>query len=175
MRCDGADVDEVEFINVGFDAYPALIGKRVDIAWIFMGWDGVQAEIMGYELNMVPLYGSCIPDYYTPVIVAGEKTIEERPDTVRRFMAATTRGYEHAIANPDEAAEILLKHSPESSPELVRRSQAWLGPRLRDDAPRWGEQKLEIWRDYALWMYERGLLAEAVEPEEAFTNAFLPE
>jgi len=89
MRCDGGDINKVEFVDVGFDAYPALIGKRVDVAWIFLAWDGVQAEIMGYDLSVIPLYGSCIPDYYTPVIVAGEKTIAERPDTVRRFLAAT--------------------------------------------------------------------------------------
>jgi len=175
MRCDGGDVNKVEFVDVGFDAYPALIGKKVDIAWIFMAWDGVQAEIMGYPLNVIPLYGSCIPDYYTPVIVAGEDTIARRPDMVRRFMAATTKGYEYAIAHPKEAAEILLKHSPESKPELVRRSQAWLSPKYQDDAPRWGEQKLETWRDYAQWMYERGLLSKMIEPEDAFTNEFLPE
>ncbi len=175
MRCDGGDIEKVEFVDVGFDAFPALIGKRVDVAWVFMAWDGIQAEIMGYTLNAIPLYGSCIPDYYTPVIVAGEETIAERPDVVRRFMAATARGYEHAIAHPEEAAEILLKHSPESDPELVRRSQAWLSPRYQDDAPQWGAQKLETWRDYAQWMYERGLLSKAIDPEAAFTIAFLPE
>lgn len=175
MRCDGGDVNKVEFVNVGFDAYPALIGKRVDVAWIFMAWDGIQAEIMGYDLNSIPLYGSCIPDYYTPVIVAGESTIAERPDLVRRFMTATMKGYEYVIAHPEEGAEILLKHSPESDPELIRRSQVWLSSRYRDDAPRWGDQKLETWRDYAEWMYERGLLSRAIDPGAAFTTAFLPE
>ena len=175
MRCDGGDINEVEFVEVGFDAYPALIGMRVDVAWIFMAWDGVQAEIMGYDLRAIPLYGSCIPDYYTPVIVAGEKTIDDRPDTVRRFLAATAKGYEYVIANPEEAANILLTHSPESDPELVRRSQAWLGPRYQDDAPRWGDQKLETWREFAEWMYEQGLLSEAVDVKAAFTTSFLPE
>ena len=44
-----------------------------------MGWDGVQAQLKGVELNTVPLYGSCVPDYYTPVIIAGETTLAERP------------------------------------------------------------------------------------------------
>jgi len=79
MSCDGGDIDEVEFVDVGFDAFPALIGKRVDLVWIFLAWDGVQAEIMDIELNTLPLYGSCVPDYYTPVIIAGETTIENAP------------------------------------------------------------------------------------------------
>jgi len=174
MACDGGDIEKVEFIDVGFDAFPALIAKRVDLAWIFLAWDGVQAEIMGVELNSLPLYGSCVPDYYTPLIIAGETTIKDRPDLVRHFVAATVLGYEYAVAHPQESAEILLRASPEIEPELARRSQAWLSPRYQDDAPRWGEQKLEVWADFATFMLDNGLIDEAIDPTAAFTNEFLP-
>jgi ABC-type nitrate/sulfonate/bicarbonate transport system substrate-binding protein len=174
MECDGADFSKLEFVDVGFDAFPALLGGRVDLAWIFLAWDGVQAQIKGYELNTIPLYGSCVPDYYTPVVIAGEKTIQDKPDLLRRFMAATAKGYEYAIANPAEAAEILLKHSPESDPELVRRSQAWLSPRYQADAARWGIQKAEVWRAFGDWMASNGLIADSFDPDKAFTNDFLP-
>ena len=174
MACDGGDIDKVEFIDVGFDAFPALIGKRVDLAWIFMAWDGVQAEIMGVKLNALPLYGSCVPDYYTPVIISGESTLQDKPDLVRRFIAATVRGYEYAIAHPEESAEILLRASPESDPELVRRSQAWLSPRYQDDAPRWGQQELQVWQEFAQFMATHELIAKAIDPQKAFTNQFLP-
>jgi len=175
MRCDDADVDKVEFVDVGFDAFPALLGGKVDLAWIFLGWDGVQAQLKGVELSTVPLYGSCVPDYYTPVIIAGEKTIRERKDLIKRFLKATVRGYEYAIAHPEEAADILLKHSPESDPELVRASQAWLSPRYQDDAPRWGVQSPETWARFAEWLYEQGLLSKKIDPKKAFTNEFLPD
>lgn len=174
MACEGADASTVEFVNVGFDAFPALLAGRVDLAWIFLGWDGVQAELRGVELNTVPLYPGCVPDYYTPVVVAGEATLRDRPDLVRRFLAATVRGYEHAIANPQEAAEILLAHSPESDPELVRASQRWLSPRYRDDAPAWGVQDPEVWATFSAWLYENGLIETEVDPAQAFTNEFLP-
>jgi ABC-type nitrate/sulfonate/bicarbonate transport system substrate-binding protein len=174
MACDGGDISKVEFIDVGFDAFPALIAKRVDLAWIFLAWDGVQAEIMGVELDNLPLYGSCVPDYYTPLIIAGETTIDNKPDLVRRFVAATVRGYEYAIAHPEECAEILLRASPETEPELARRSQAWLSPRYQDDASRWGEQKLGVWADFAAFMFDNGLIETEIDPATAFTNEFLP-
>jgi ABC-type nitrate/sulfonate/bicarbonate transport system substrate-binding protein len=174
MSCDGGDIDKVEFIDVGFDAFPALLGKRADVAWIFMAWDGVQAEIMGVELNALPLYGSCVPDYYTPVIISGETTIANKPDLVRRFVAATVRGYEYAIAHPEESAEILLRASPETDAELARRSQAWLSPRYQDDAERWGAQQLEVWQEFADFMFENGLIDQAIDPQSAYTNDFLP-
>jgi ABC-type nitrate/sulfonate/bicarbonate transport system substrate-binding protein len=174
MACDGADVDKLEFVDVGFDAFPALIGGRVDIAWIFLAWDGVQAQNMGEELDVVELYGSCVPDYYTPLLISGEKTIAERPELVRRFLRATSQGYEYAIAHPQESAEILLKHSPESDPDLVKPSQAWLSPRYQADASRWGAQDPKIWQEFAVWMVENGLLLREIDPDKAFTNDFLP-
>ena len=176
MACDEADVNEVEFIDVGFDAFPALIGGKVDFAWIFLAWDGVQAEIMGKPLDNILLADSCVPDYYTPVFISGEKTIEERPEIVRKFVAATSRGYEYAIEHPDEAAEILIKHSPETNPELIRRSQEWLSPRYQDDAERWGEQSLEVWQEFGDWLAERDLLpGPDFQADDAFSNEFLPE
>ena len=175
MECAGADADTVTFIDVGFDAFPALFTGKVDLAWIFVGWDGVQAQLKGVELALVELYGSCLPDYYTPVIVTGEKTLATKADLVHRFLAATARGYAYAIEHPAEAADILLEHSPESAPDLVRASQAWLSPRYQDDAPRWGQQSPEVWAQFAAWMYANGLLPVDIDPALAFTNDYLPE
>lgn len=175
MACDGGDISKVEFVDVGFDVFPAIVGKRADAAWIFLGWDGVQAQLMGKELSVFPLQGSCVPDYYTPVIIAGESTLADKPDLVRRFMAATARGFDYAIAHPEESAEILLRATPESTPELIRASQAWLSPRYQDDAPRWGVQRLEVWSEFARFMLDSQLIPRAIDPAAAFTNEYLPQ
>lgn len=174
MACYDADIEQVEFVNVGFDAFPALLGGRADLAWIFMAWDGIQADLMGVDLEVFPLYGSCVPDFYTPVIIVGETTLQEQPDLIRRFLRATVRGYEYAIQHPEEAAEALLRHSPESDADLVRASQAWLSPRYQAEAPRWGVQDPATWANFAAWMYEQGLIANPIDPEQAYTNEFLP-
>jgi ABC-type nitrate/sulfonate/bicarbonate transport system substrate-binding protein len=174
MACDGGDIDRVEFIDVGFDAFPALVGKRADVAWIFMGWDGVQAELMGLRLNTLALYGSCVPDYYTPVIITGETTLTGRPDLVRRFISATARGYQYAIAHAEESADILLRASPETSPDLARRSQAYLSPRYQADARRWGQQDLKTWQQFADFMSTNNLIVKPIDPQQAFTVEFLP-
>jgi ABC-type nitrate/sulfonate/bicarbonate transport system substrate-binding protein len=116
----------------------------------------------------------CIPDYYTPVIITSEKMISEQPDVVKRFMAATSAGYEFAIAHPSDAADILLAAAPELDKGLVQRSQAYLSQQYQADAPRWGEQRTQVWHDYAQWMADRQLIAHMIEPDKAFTNAFLP-
>ncbi len=178
MECDGAGdrFNEVEFVDIGStDFFVATERGDVDFVWIFKGWTGIEAEVRGVPLTILMMNDlQCIPDYYTPVLITSERMIAEKPDLVRRFLAATSAGYRFAIEKPDEAADILLKAAPELDATLVRRSQQYLASQYQAEAPRWGEQKLEVWRDYAQWMADRGLIARMIEPEKAFTNAFLP-
>jgi ABC-type nitrate/sulfonate/bicarbonate transport system substrate-binding protein len=177
MECDSADFSTLEVVNTGFADPLALLDEaQIDLAWIFYAWQGVQADLLGIDLNVVMMenWYDCVPDYYTPVLVTSEMTIEERPEVVRSFLSAISRGYQFAIDNPDEAAEILLEAAPELDHELVRESQAWLSPRYQADASMWGEQQLSIWRDYSDWMAEHKIIGEPIDAEAAFTNEYLP-
>jgi len=176
MDCVGADVEEVEFVDIGTtDFFVATARDDVDFAWVFQGWTGVEAEQRGIPLNMVMINDlDCVPDYYTPVIITGEDLIAEQPELVRRFLTATSRGYEFAIDSPDEAAEILLDAAPELDEDLVRASQRYLAEQYQADASSWGEQQRNVWQAYAAWMSERELIDRMIDPEAAFTNEFLP-
>ena len=116
----------------------------------------------------------CIPDYYTPVLIAGEATLSNRPELTRDFLRAVSRGYTFAAEHPDEAAEMLLASAPELDREVVLASQQWISPRYQAEALRWGEQSAARWQDYADWMTGRGLLSETFQAERAFSNEYLP-
>lgn len=178
MKCAGVEdqFDTVEFVDIGSsDFFVATERGDVDFVWVFRGWTWIEAEIRGIPTNIIMMNDlHCIPDYYTPLIATSERMIAEKPDLVRRFVHATSRGYQFAIAHPDQASAILLEAVPELNAELVRRSQQYLSKQYQADAPRWGEQRVEIWRDYAAWMAQNGLIPRMIEPEKAFTNEFLP-
>ncbi|MDI4707141.1 ABC transporter substrate-binding protein, partial [Pseudoalteromonas shioyasakiensis] len=110
----------------------------------------------------------------TPVLATNENMIQDDPETIRSFLRAVSKGYEFAIENPSEAADVLIEAVPDLDPELVKASQEWLSPKYQDDAEKWGIQKLEIWENYANWMYENDLLEVELDSEKAFTNDFLP-
>lgn len=177
MQKDGASVDRVRFVTIpeGIDLL-TLLRRDIDFTWIYYGWQGIEAELRGVELDIVMMsdYFDAVPDYYTPVLVTSEGLIEQDPDLVRAFVGATAKGYEYAARHPEEAAEILLKYAPENDPELVRRSQEWLSPKYIEDVPRFGEQKLEVWQAFGDWMYENGLISQPFDAAAAFTNEFLP-
>ncbi len=177
MECAGGDFDKLEMVNTGYADPLALIAeKKTDLAWIFYAWQGFQAEQQGIDIDVVMMkdWFDCIPDYYTPVVIASEDTISNRPDVVRAFTGALSRGYEFAVQNPDEAADLLIAAVPELDPELVKASQNWISQYYQAEAPRWGEQKESIWQGYSDWMVENGILQNSISGKDAFTNEFLP-
>jgi ABC-type nitrate/sulfonate/bicarbonate transport system substrate-binding protein len=177
MQDAGADFGKLRILNVGYDDPLALLAaKKIDLAWIFYGWQGFQAKYQGIDLNVVMMkdYFDYIPDYYTPVLITSEDMISNRPDVVRSFMAAASRGYEYAISKPSHAAAILLSAVPELDPALVGASQEWISSYYQAEAPRWGEQKTEVWQGYTDWMVSNNILSGPSSISDAFTNDFLP-
>lgn len=176
MEADGGDFNRLRQVTIGQGDPLVLLQREIDLAWIYYGWEGIEADLRGIPLNHVMLrdYAEFIPDYYTPVLVTSEARINAQPDLIRRFMRATSRGYAYAIAHPRESAGILVRLVPEIKPELARASQAWLSPRYQEDAPCWGYQRAEIWQRYADWMYKHELLPKKMDMSKAFTNEFLP-
>lgn len=176
MKQENSDVEKVNIVNIGDSDFFTAVERDIDFAWIYYGWTGVEAELRGEEINMVYLtdYSDKL-DYYTPVLTTSENMIQNDPDTVKSFVKAASKGYEFAINNPSEAADVLIKAAPELDKELVKKSQDWLATKYQDDAARWGEQRLEVWDNYASWMFENGLLESELDADKAFTNEFLPE
>ncbi|MDR1306338.1 MAG: ABC transporter substrate-binding protein [Treponema sp.] len=171
---DGGDFAAVKMIpNNAVDAFSAL-ETDVDSIWIYYAWDGIAAEIRGTETDFLDL-GTINPelDFYTPVIVVNTDWADAHPETAKRFLKALSRGYEFAMANPGEAADILLKYAPELDAALVRRSQDYLASRYRGDAPRWGEIDERRWSAFYQWMYQRRLLDKDIG-SGGFTNGYLP-
>ncbi len=177
MESKGADFSKLKMENSGFaDPLALLAEKKIDLAWIFYGWQAFQAKQQGIDLNIVMMkdYFDVIPDYYTPIVITNESTIANRPEVVSAFVKALSRGYDFAIANPDKAADILLAAAPELDADLVKASQQWISANYKADAPRWGEQKESVWKGYIDFMVEHNILSEAISAPDAFTNKFLP-
>lgn len=175
MQLEGANASKVDFVNIGDVDFFTAVQRDIDFAWAFYAWTGIEAELRDFPLNMIYVKDLASQlDYYTPILITSEKLAKEDPELVKAFMRAVTQGYEFAIANPAEAAEILITAEPDLDPRLVRASQAWLADKYQDDAPRWGEQKLEVWSGYTEWMFQEGLLEKNVDVTQAFTNDFLP-
>lgn len=174
MRENGADVDQVEFKNIGDADYFVAVERDIDFSLVYQGWTGIEADIREKPQNMVYLkdFAEAL-DFYTPIIATSETQVEKNPELVERFVRAATKGYEFAIDNPAEAAEILIDSEPDLDPELVKKSQEWLSTQYQDDAPQFGIQEEERWQMVHDFMVEHHILETSLDIDKAFTNQFI--
>ncbi|MCL2805170.1 MAG: ABC transporter substrate-binding protein [Treponema sp.] len=171
---DGGDFNTVRMIpNFATDVFSAL-QTDVDAVWVYYAFDCIPAELNGIDFNYIDLgtFDSLL-DYYTPVLVTNTNWAAANPQTVKKFMNAVSRGYNFAIENPQEAAEIILKHAPEMDREIAVRSQEYLQTRYQGSADRWGEIDPDRWGSFYTWMYDQGLLETDIGTG-GFTNEYLP-
>ena len=173
---DGGDFSKVELIpSTVTDEVSALKTKSVDSIWIFYGWAGVKTELEELETDYFA-FADIDPvfDYYTPVIISGNEFLEEKPETAKVFLAALTKGYEFAIENPDEAAEILCEANAELDEELVKASQNYLADKYQADAEKWGVIDATRWNNFYNWINEHDLVETDIPENTGFTNEYLP-
>ncbi|MDR1362596.1 MAG: ABC transporter substrate-binding protein [Spirochaetaceae bacterium] len=171
---DGGNFGAVRMIpNNATDAISAL-QTDIDAIWIYYAWDGMKARLSNIDINYIDI-GAVNPvfDFYTPVLVTNADYAAANGDSVKRFMAALSKGYRYAIDNPQQAADALLRHAPELDRDLVYKSQEYLAERYQAEAPRWGEIDEGRWGAFYRWMYEKGLLETDIGAA-GFTNKFLP-
>ena len=180
MEQDGGDFSKVKLIpNDITDEPAALTAHQTDAVWIFYGWSGINAEVEGVDTDYWA-FGDLSPelDYYTPILIANNDFLEQNPDTAKAFLAATAKGYEYAVENPQEAADMLIAGDSTGSladaQELVYQSQEWLSGKYIEDAPRWGEFDPGRWDGFYTWLYEKGLTAHDLTGI-GYTNDYLPE
>lgn len=176
VKADGGDFANVELIpSTVTDEVSALKTRTVDSIWIFYAWAGVKTELEGLETDYFE-FADIDPvfDYYTPVIIANNQYLKEHPEKARAFMEAVSKGYQYAIEQPEEAAEILCKAAPELDAELVLASQKYLAEEYQADAEYWGQIDPNRWNGFYEWVNEKDLLEDEIPMDTGFTNEYLP-
>ena len=174
---DGGDFSKVEMIpSTVTDEVSALESGSVDAIWIFYAWAGVKFELTGAETDYFAFKDiNPVFDYYTPVVIANNEFLEEEPETAKKFLTALRDGYEYAIENPEEAADILCEAAPELDPELVLASQEYLKDQYKAEVSQWGYIDPKRWNAFYEWLNENGLTEVEIPENAGFSNDYLPE
>ena len=179
VEADGGDFSKVEQIpDVPTDEAQDVNANPNHAIWIYYGWGGINAEVNNIEVDtfffkdLNPVF-----DYYSPVLVANNQLINDDPETVKAFLAATQKGYEYAVSNPDEAAQILIDSDDtgalDGCEELVKASQRWMADQYVADAPKWGYINPARWNAFYNWVADEKIIDEKLPENTGFTNDYL--
>ncbi len=178
---DGGDFSLVTLIpnNSITDEAAALAENQTDAIWVYYGWGGINAQLSGLEFDY--FYFSDINevfDYYSPVLIANDDFLSEHPDTARNFLEAVQKGYEYAVQNPKEAAQMLIDGdstgSLTGSEELVYASQEWISQQYKAEVEHWGYIDASRWNAFYNWLNENELVANVIPDGTGFSNDYLP-
>jgi NitT/TauT family transport system substrate-binding protein len=178
VALDGGDPSRVTTVDSGsHELTPEyLLESGADA--LFGGywcWDVLSSGIPDRELVTWPVSEIGAPAYHSYLLGTTEWNLEENPEMVRRFLAATARGF-HAAAGEKEATVDLLERVIPYQPawrlarslELVSTSWFYDG--------RWGAQREdELVSPYARWLAEHGALDDGDAWKGATTNVLLPQ
>jgi NitT/TauT family transport system substrate-binding protein len=134
----------------------------------------IQLREAGHETNVFYL------DAYTKLvsngIITNDTTIAEEPELVSGVVRAFVRGLDATIADPDAAFATARRAIPEMDDETAILQQAVLDESIaywRSERP--GRSDPEAWVESVALLRELGMLNAEVDPDDVYTNAFMPE
>lgn len=171
---DGGKWDDVKLISTYVEDIRAGLKSDIESVWVYAGWDKIKLDMDGTAINFLPFKDADpVFDYYNPVIIANNDTIEKDPELVKSFLSAVKKGYEYAAEHADEAADILLKAAPELDKDLVKKSQEYVSTRYIDDASGWGVIDPERWNRFYTWLNDNKLVEHELGSDAGLSSLHL--
>lgn len=179
VNSNGGDWSKVEKIpNLVTDEAQDVKQNPDHAIWVMYAWGGMNAKVNNIDTDFFFFKDiDNVFDYYTPVLIANNEFLNTNPDAAKAFLAATKKGYEFAVENPKEAADILIgsddTQSLVGSEELVYESQEWIADQYIADAEKWGYIDPARWNGFYSWLYENKLIETDISDNVGFSNDYL--
>jgi len=168
----GIDRSQIEFVAIEDYSLNSLTSGTMDVYSGFSTNEVVEARLKGVAVNQI------FPqDYdvliYPNVLFADEQMVEGQPELVERFVRATLRGYQYAIENPVEAAELALWYDETLDLEFQRASMEAEIPLIdTGDAPI-GAMEGVVWQRTQDILVGSGFISSTVDLGTFYTNEFV--
>ncbi len=137
--------------------WATLLSKKFDSTWIFMNWEGVQAQDKGIRLRAFHLSDFGIPYGYSPIVMASKSVVNNSKEVYDSFLKATKKGFVHAMENPEQAARILRPFVSETDADidLVKSQKESL--KAYGKAHEWGKMEKTRVDTFLQWLKETNL------------------
>lgn len=171
------DFSKVELVpNTDSNSVTSIENKLFEAAWIFYAWDGIMAKSVGLDNNFFYLKDFAEElNYYSPVIIANNTYLKENKEEAKKILQAIKKGYQYAIDNPEESADILIKYAPElkEKRDFVVESQKYLAKQYATNKDKWGEIDPVRWNKFYKWVNDNKITEVPLKENAGFTNEYI--
>jgi putative hydroxymethylpyrimidine transport system substrate-binding protein len=114
LQSQGLKLKDVQLVSATDDTVPLLINGKVDAITGITNAEGTELNSLKKPYGIVLAKDHGVPNSPIFVLAANNKWLSANPDLAKRWMAATIKGMQYAIANPKEAVSIFLKAYPKA-------------------------------------------------------------
>jgi NitT/TauT family transport system substrate-binding protein len=175
LRANGLKETDMTLINMPVAAMvPSLLQGQVDAILGSMDAYQIQLEQQGAELDNFPFADNGVPTVSTSMFASNE-FIKNNPDVLRKFIAASLKGWEFAQKNPTRAIEHLKALFPDVNVKLSTAELAAITPLFCSGGAKFvGKAEDAHWARTQVLLSEVGLLPAGQDPKTYYTNEFLP-
>lgn len=171
------DFSKIKKIPNGDDNSITSIANGVfDSANVYYAWDKIMADHLNIETNFF-YYKDYAEElnFYSPIIIANNEYLRNNADEAKKILRAIKKGYQYAMDNPVEAADILIKNAPEleNKRDFIIDSQKYLAKEYASDKDKWGYIDAKRWNKFYNWLNSNNLLKNPIPENTGFSNDYL--
>jgi NitT/TauT family transport system substrate-binding protein len=176
VALDGGDPDGLIIVDSGVrELSPeALAEGEADASFgSYWAWDLLlPSRIPDTDRIIWPVDQIGAPPYHSYLLATRPALAESEPDLIRRFLRATSSGYQHVAADPSRALPLFERVIPYFPKSVLSRSlpliaETWL------DQGTWGRQREELLAPYAIWLAYHGIIEQSSIWQRATSNDYL--
>lgn len=171
----GGKPSRVHVVTVGFNGAQALRAGKIAAFTGFWPADGVQLQVTGEPVTSFKLDQWGGPPYPGLVAFSNRHLIAADPALVSDFVAATVRGYQLTLREPQRSLHDLLALNPEVQAKVARASLAAYLPLFSEDGKvPFGTLQSAHVEALSRWMVSHKLIEAPVPFARYGTDRFLP-
>ncbi|MEY4722788.1 MAG: hypothetical protein RLZZ324_301 [Candidatus Parcubacteria bacterium] len=162
-------------LDYSMDVAGDLVNHRADVIHFYRNDEGYTLAKKGvaYDLILPEQYGGAS---YGDVLTTSGGLIRQDPDLVRRFVAASVRGWEIAVSDPDKAYKVMRAHEDAQYKDEAYEKYIYshsLPLIIPTGGERIGYMGFSVWKDVANMMIQSGALPKDFPVTDAYTTKFL--
>ena len=153
---------------------PALLQGQVDAVLGSIDAYQIQAEAQGAQLDVYRFADHGVPTVSTSIF-ASNAYLKENADVVKKFVAASLKGWSFAIDNPDKTIKDVKAVFPEVNEKLAAAELAAIRPLFCSGGAKYlGKAEDALWTKSQAVLAEVKLLPAGQDPKTYYTNEYLP-
>jgi putative hydroxymethylpyrimidine transport system substrate-binding protein len=171
----GGSPAKVHVLTIGFNGVEDLEAGKIAAFTGFWPADGVQLQVSGHPIIVFKLDQNGGPAYPGLVAFTTRSLINSNPQLVKAFVAATVKGYEDTVRDPQQSLTDLLRLNPTLQRKLTQASlSAYLPLFTGKGAVPYGTLQTDKVTALSSWLLQYKLIHKPISPSRYGTNAFLP-